>query len=208
MSGVVAQNINRQSGLIKAPEAGGGAWTFIKKLTASSSANLSFVNGASDVVLDSTYKEYLFYFVNIHPDTDNVWFTFNLSDDTGSSYAVAKTTTYFQAYHFESDSGTPAIEYVGSTDLAQGTGVQPLSCKIGSDNDQSASGYLHLYNPSNTTFVKHFMSRVMGSESRDIVQPGYCAGYGNTTSAIDAVQFTFYSGNIGAGSIFLHGLTI
>ena len=208
MSGVVAQNINRQSGLIKAPEAGGGAWTFIKKLTASASATLSFVNGTSDVVLDSTYAEYLFYFVNMHPATNEADFSFNLSDDTGSSYDVTKTTTRISVYHKEDNSGTPAVIYHASSDLAQATGFQDLFQNIGSDNDQSASGYLHLFNPSSTTFVKHFISRGNIGEAGDYTEENFTAGYGNTASAVDAVQFKFDTGNVDTGDIFLHGLTI
>ena len=208
MSGIVAQNINRQSGLIKAPEAGGGAWTFIKKLTASGSGDLSFVNGTSDVVLDSTYAGYLFYFVNIHPSVHEAEFSFNMSIDTGSNYNVTKTTTRISAYHKEDDSGTPAVVYHASSDLAQATGFQDLFQNIGIDNDQSASGYLHLFNPSSTTFVKHFLSRGNIAEASDYTEENFTAGYGNTTSAVDAIQFKMDSGNIDVGDIFLHGLTI
>ena len=133
-----------------------GSTTLIKTLTASSSANLSFVDGTSDVVLDNTYKEYLFIFNNIHPATDTANFTFNVSIDSGSNYNVAKTTTQFRAVHDEADTAT-SLAYETDGDLAQGTGVQILQTYIGADNDQSASGYLHLFNPSSTTFVKHFI---------------------------------------------------
>ena len=206
MSGIVAQNLNRQSGLIKAPE-GGGSWTFIKKLTASSDGSLSFVNGASDVVLDGTYAEYIFYFTNMHPSNDNVLFEVNLSIDTGSNYNVAKTTTAFKVRHDESGS-SGEIAYFTNYDLAQGTGGQPIAREQGSDNDQSVSGSVHLFAPSSTTFVKHFIAKTSFCTTGDGAEGFYVAGYGNTTSAVDAVEFKFSAGNIDTGDIFLHGLTI
>ena len=206
MSGIVAQNINRQSGLIKAPE-GGGSWTFIKKLTASDSATLSFVNGTSDVVLDSTYAEYMFYFINIHPETDSVHFEFNGSADTGSNYNVTKTSTRFDAYHNEAGSDT-SLGYQGSYDLAQSTAFQNICDALGNDNDQSVSGYMHLFSPSDTTFVKHFMIRVFRTHAGEYASDLHTAGYFNTTSAVDAIQFKMSSDAIGAGDIFLLGLTI
>ena len=182
-----------------------GSMTFIKKLTASSSSTLSFVDGASSVVLDNTYKEYLFTFKNIHPASDGVNFMFNMSIDSGSNYNVTKTTTFFQAYHREDDSGA-GLSYETSKDLAQSTAFQPIIPDIGSDNDECAGGTLHLFNPSSTTFVKHFIARgntvfaTPGSSDR------YCAGYGNTTSAVDAIQFKMSSGNIDAGDICLYGI--
>jgi hypothetical protein len=182
-----------------------GAMTFIKKLTASSSSTLSFVDGASSVVLDSTYKEYMFTFNNIHPATNNVTFTFNMSADAGSNYNVTKTTTHFRAIHGEGDS--PATSnYNGSDDMAQGTGFQNLYGGSGNDNDQCISGYFHLFNPSSTTFVKHFIAQTQGSHADDYSITNFIAGYGNTTSAIDAIQFKFSSGNIDAGDICLYGI--
>jgi len=181
-----------------------GSMIFIKKLTASSSGTLSFVNGTSDVVLDSTYKEYLFTFNNIHPATNDVSLVFNLSADTGSNYNVAKTTTFFRARHKEDDSAT-ALEYRTTQDLAQGTGTQQLAGS-GNDNDQAISGTLTLFNPSSTTFVKHFMATNSACDEGNGTRNNFIAGYANTTSAIDAVQFSFASGNIDAGDICLYGI--
>jgi len=182
-----------------------GALVHIKTLTASSSATLSFVHGSSDVVLDSTYPIYKFEFINCRPATDNTNFTFNLSADTGSNYNVAKTSTFFNAYHKE-DASDAGITYDTSRDLAQGTGFQPLSHGAGSDTDQSISGELFLFNPSSTTFVKHFITHINLSEFRNYCNTGFTGGYGNTTSAIDAVQFKYASGNISAGTIKLYGI--
>ena len=185
----------------------GGSMVFIKKLTASSSSTLSFVDGASSVVLDSTYKEYLFTFNNMHPATNQVYFQFNLSADAGSNYNVTKTTTFFQAYHIENgtDSG---LSYQTARDLAQATGAQYLTRQIGNGNDDAASGYLRLFNPSSTTFVKHFIAASSNNYGGDTYyMNNYVAGYGNTTSAVDAVQFSMSSGNIDAGDICLYGIS-
>ena len=183
-----------------------GDMVLIKKLTASSSNTLSFVNGASSVVLDNTYKEYIFVFNNIHPETNTTKLQINASADSGSNYNVTKTTTYFQAYHTESDSAT-ALSYYANRDLAQSTSAHQLK-DIGNTSDDSAAGTLHLFNPSSTTFVKHFISRFTGptGESTQNLHNSYVAGYFNTTSAIDAVQFSMSSGNIDAGTIKLYGI--
>jgi len=182
-----------------------GSMVFIKKLTASSSATLSFVDGTSDVVLDDTYKEYLFTFNNMHPATNSKYFGFKGSINTGSAYGVATTSTVARAYHREDGTGG-ALEYEGSADLAQGTGQIPLSTSVGNGNDESCSGYLHLFNPSSTTFVKHFTASVQGYEGGDYSIPHYTGGYINTTSAVDAIQFSFASGDIDAGDICLYGI--
>jgi len=183
----------------------GGAMTFIKKLTASSSSTLSFVDGSSDVVLDSTYKEYLFIFHDIHHSEADRNFAFNLSTDSGSNYNVAKTTTHFRTYSYE-DGGGNTLEYRTGTDLAQGTGVQSLLQGIRGDNDSSGAGYMHLFNPSSTTFVKHFIAVGTYMQDNVLCETFYTAGYGNTTSAVDAVQFSVNSGNIDAGTITLYGI--
>ena len=183
----------------------GGAMTFIKKLTASGSATLSFVGGASGVVLDNTYKEYLFTFKDIHPSADNTRLTFNLSVDGGSNYNVTKTSTYFYAYNFENGSGN-GLEYNASGDLAQSTGFQELTTEIGADADQCSAGTLQLFNPSSTTFIKHFIAKSNDAQSENRDYTNYIAGYGNTTSAVDAIQFKMNSGNIDAGDICLYGI--
>ena len=184
----------------------GGSFTFIKKQTASSSATISFVDGTSDVVLDNTYKEYLFTWKNIHGATEDAEFNFQGSTDTGSSYGVTITSTAFQANHTEGDS-VYGPAYNGSWDLAQGTGFQNLFNNLDADNDECLNGVLHLYDPSNTTFVKHFISRIAGVTSADAAQDDYRAGYFNTTSAIDAIQFKMSSGNIDSGVIKLYGIS-
>ena len=202
---LVKYNNNSISAVTSASSIPSGALTHIKTLTASSSATLSFVDGSSDVVLDSTYPIYVFKFINIHPATDKAYFQFNMSTDSGSNYNVTKTTTYFEAWNNEADNHT-ALTYSGNTDLAQSTSAQYLQYQLGNDNDQNTSGEMFLYNPSSSVFVKHFMSRTSATAWNDYMHDTYVAGYGNTTSSIDAVQFSFSSGNIDAGTIKLYGL--
>ena len=178
----------------------GGSLNFISKATASASASIEFTSG-----IDSTYKEYVFYFVNMHPASDSAIFHFNLSTDGGSNYNVTKTSTVFDAYHNESGT-TSALGYDTGTDLAQSTGYQSIVPSLGFDADQSASGYLHLFNPSSTIFVKHFISRINRIQYNDYSADRYVAGYGNTTSAVDAIKFKMASGNIDAGEIILFGI--
>jgi hypothetical protein len=184
----------------------GGSMVFIKKLTASSDGTLSFVDGASSVVFDSTYKEYLFTFNNVHPATDAAALTFNGSDDDSShSYDVTKTTTYFYAYQNEAGNSTNLV-YDANQDLAEGTGFQNLAASIGSDNDQGLSGYLRIFNPSSSTFVKHFIGETHISSHEDLALHFYIGGYFNTTADITAMQFKMSSGNIDAGDICLYGI--
>ena len=181
-----------------------GAMTLIKTLTASSSGTLSFVDGASSVVLDSTYKEYVFKFYNIHPATQGD-LTFNLSIDGGSNYNVTKTSTFFRASHTEADD-TPEFGYVTSRDLAQSTDFQPILFVVGTNNDSCGSGFLHLFDPSSTTFVKHFVGSTQQTKENTECSNAFLAGYGNTTSAVDAIQFKMASGNIDSGVIKMYGI--
>ena len=186
-----------------------GALVPIKTLTASSSATLSFVDGSSSVVLDSTYPIYVFKFINIHPQTEGKEFGFNLRVDSGSNYNVAKTSTFFLAYNYESG-GSAGLSYHGGGDLAQGTGLQQLATDQGADSDASLSGTLHLFNLSSTTFVKHFIATTnelyLSGAVNSRSNANYVAGYGNTTSAVDAIQFKMNSGNIDSGTIKLYGI--
>ena len=184
-----------------------GSLTFIKKLTASSSNTLSFVNGSSDVVFDSTYKEYLFTFKDIHPSDNATRLKFNASDDTSShSYDVVKTTTMFNAYHNEGGS-TAALTYETGTDEAQSTASIFLGNDTKNDDDACMSGFLQIFNPSSTTFVKHFISRCATYANGDYSVDTHKAGYFNTTSALTAIQFTMSTGNIDAGDICLYGIS-
>jgi len=155
--------------------------------------------------IDSTYDTYMFKFINIHPDSSGGKFSFNFSVDSGSNYNVAKTSTVFRAYHQESD-GSSGLGYQTGLDLAQGTGIQNLAEAMGTNADDSLSGYLYLFNPSSTTFAKHFIA-VVSHESGGYQWNAYSGGYGNTTSAINAIQFSLHSGNIDSGVIKMYGLS-
>ena len=180
----------------------GGGMTLISEQTASNSATIDFTSG-----IDSTYDSYVFKFYNIHAGTDQVQFQFNLSTDGGSNYNVVKTTTAFRAGQYENDSGS-FFAYITGADLAQGTGFQHLEegTSMGSDNDQCLGGTLTLFNPSSTTFVKHFICTSSSYAADDYARNGFTAGYGNTTSAVDAIQFKMSSGDIDAGTITLYGI--
>tara|TARA_R100001126_G_scaffold100925_1_gene80147 strand:+ start:1323 stop:1949 length:627 start_codon:yes stop_codon:yes gene_type:complete len=187
---------------------GSGSLTFITKVTASSSSTVSLVNGSNSVVLDNTYKEYLFIFNNIHASNDDVHFLFNGSDDTSShSYDVTKTTSAFMAYHNEGGSDAN-LAYSASGDVAQGTGFQNLTTgdTLADNNDRSLGGYLRLFDPSSTTFVKHFIAETTVSGASNYNSHAFFAGYFNTTSAITALQFKAASGNIDSGDIVLYGI--
>jgi hypothetical protein len=176
-----------------------GNMVLISSQTASNSASISFTTG-----INSTYKEYQFWFIDIHPRTDDVEFEFNLSTDSGSNYNVTKTSTYFYALHLENDAAT-GLSYDTSQDLAQSTAFQDLAHRIGNDADQSVAGTLQLFNPSSTTYVKHFISRTNQNQYDNITFDTNVAGYGNTTSAINAVQFKMSSGNFD-GTILMYGI--
>ena len=176
-----------------------GSMVLISEQTASSSASLSFTSG-----IDSTYPIYKFEFINIHPSNDGPLFRYIASTNGGSSYGVATTTTYFYAGHQENDGGN--FFTYETRDEAQSTNPIAFSDTTGSDNDQSLSGEMFLYNPSSTTFVKHHMSRINTAGNADQSNDVFVAGYFNTTSSVNAIQFTFASGNIDSGTIKLYGI--
>tara|TARA_R100000995_G_scaffold83833_1_gene60797 strand:- start:642 stop:1238 length:597 start_codon:yes stop_codon:yes gene_type:complete len=184
-----------------------GTLVLIKTLTASSSGTLSFVNGSSDVVLDSTYKEYLFIFNSIHAGTDDRGLQVGFRDGS-TNYDATITSTSFRAYHQE-DGGESSLSYDTGLDKAQQTTFQQLSVDVGDENDNSVSGYMHLFDPSSTTFVKHFMAVTNGQSSSATNQSFnyFTAGYCNVTAAIDAVQFKMRTGNMDAGTIQLFGVS-
>ena len=201
---LVKYNNNSISAVTSAAAIPSGAMTLIKTLTASSSSTLSFVDGSDGVTLDATYPIYKFEFINIHPATDNVTFGFQANASGQSGYNETMTTTNFRAYHFESDSS--GLDYITGNDQAQGTGFQIICGDVGNVSDESIVGVLHLFSPSSTTFVKHFMSRFEGNASSNYAIDMYTAGYFNTTSAIDEIQFKMSSGNIDSGKIKLYGI--
>ena len=184
-----------------------GSLVLIKTLTASSSATLSFVDGASSVVLDNTYPIYLFKFINIHGATDDKKFEFQANAAGGSGYNETITTTNFQSYHREDD-GANGLGYNSGYDNQQTTDHQEISGPLSNDNDASFSGELYIFNPSDTTFVTHFIATGHGMEAgtSKVSTQLHTAGYFNTTSAVDEFQFKFNSGNIDSGTVKLYGI--
>ena len=180
----------------------GGGLNLISTQTASSSATIDFTSG-----IDSTYKEYIFRYYDMHPATDNTQLQFQVSTNGGSSYGVTITSSAFQGYHYEIDGSSSGVAYYIVDDLAQSTSFQNLCGNVGNGNDESMSGILHLFDPSNTTFVKHWINRSQSYSGGDFSLDGYQAGYVNTTSAVDAVQFKMTGGNIDSGVIKLYGVS-
>ena len=179
----------------------GGGLNLISTQTASSSATVSFTSG-----IDSTYKEYIFRFYNIHPATNNSSFQFQGSTDSGSSYGVSITSSFFQAYHAEDGSAT-SLSYNTNNDLGNSTSFQIIADTTGNGDDESASGFLHLFSPSDTTFVKNFIAIDNHSYNGAYSINDFSGGYFNTTSAINAIQFKMSSGNIDSGTIKLYGVS-
>ena len=202
---LVKYNNNSISAITDIADSMKGAMTLIKEITASSDDTIDFVDGTSDVVLDSTYPIYLFKFINIHPETDGADFSFQGNAAGGSGYNETITSTFFSASQSEGGVGGQ-VSYTTSMDLAQSTSFIPLNNDVGADNDQQTSGYLYIFNPSSTTFVKQFMSRSGRVDAGDYVVDCFSAGYFNTTSAIDEIQFKFDSGDIDAGTVKLYGI--
>ena len=198
---VVSANNNALSAISALPSAvSGGALNLISTQTASSSATLDFTSG-----IDSTYKEYVFKFINIHPATDEAHFTVGFRDG-GTDYDAVKTTTYILSYHAEDDSEA-TVGYNAASDLAQSSGFQRILHGVGNGNDESASGYLHLFEPASTTFVKHFIAGGSSYNAGSYEYTTYVAGYNNVTAAIDGVQFKMSSGNIDSGVVKLYGIS-
>ena len=176
-----------------------GNLTLLTTATASSSATLDFTSS-----INSTYNSYVFKFIDIHPQTNAEQFTVNFRDG-GSNYDATKTTTHFAASHAE-DNSEAQIAYDTGRDLAQQTGAQNISNEVGNGNDECCVGTLHLFNPSSTTFVKHFICTTNFYHASDLVLNNFIAGYCNVTAAIDGVQFAFTNGNIDAGTIKMYGV--
>jgi len=198
-------NNNSMSAITSLPSGvGGGSLILISTQTASSSSTISFASG-----IDSTYKEYIVKFFDVHPATDNNtstnYFEVNFRDGS-TDYDATKTTTIFRAYHFE-DASTQGLSYETDHDLAESTGFQRIAQGMGNDNDQCVAGILHLFNPSSTTFVKHFLCETNNIHADNASYRWNVAGYCNTTTAIDGIQFKMTTGNIDSGTFKLYGVS-
>ena len=169
-------------------------------VTASSSSTLDFTSS-----IDSTYNIYKFRFVDLHPGTDGSIFRFQANAAGGSGFNETITSTDFESFHNEGDD-TTGLSYQSNQDQAQGTSFQTLTNSCGADADQCISGELFLFDPSSTTFVKHFICRTQSANDANYSFDVFVAGYFNTTSAIDEVQFKMSSGNIDSGTIEMYGI--
>ena len=176
-----------------------GGMILISSQTASSSASLSFTTG-----IDSTYDEYAFYCVNMHPASDGVVFQWQVSSDGGSTYGMTMTSSAYRAYHYES--GAYGLDYVAGDDLSQETAYQHAIEQVGNDADQSCSGILQLYSPSSTSSVKTWLSHFHSCHSGNVTNDEYTSGYVNSTSAVNAINFRMASGNVDAGTIYMYGM--
>ena len=198
-------NNNSMSAITSLPSGvGGGSLSLLSTQTASSSSTISFTSE-----IDSTYKEYIVKFFDVHPATDNNtstnYFEVNFRDGS-TDYDATKTTTIFRAYHFE-DNSTQALAYETDHDLAQSTSFQRIAQGMGNDNDQCVAGVLHLFDPSSTTFVKHFICETNNIHADNASYRWNVAGYINTTTAIDGIQFKMTTGNIDSGTFKLYGVS-
>ena len=178
----------------------GSSLVLLETQTASSSATLSFTSN-----IDSTYKEYIFKCIDIHPATDDVRFTFQADTGTNTNYNQTITSTNFAANHGE-DGNNGALAYDSGEDQAQGTAFHRLVGSVGNDNDQCCVGILHIFNPSSTTFVKHFIATFQETRNNNSSKEHFTGGYFNTTTAITRFQFKMSSGNIDSGTIKLYGV--
>ena len=198
--GLVKHNNNSISAITSAGQLAQGKMTLLQTQTASSSASVSFTSN-----IDSTYPIYLFKFINIHPATDNAELQFQADTGTNTNYNQTITSTHFRARHDEADS-TATLQYLTSGDQAQGTSFQRIT-SCGNDNDQNINGTFHLFDPSNTTFVKHFLITTSADDYRSEANQRFTAGYFNITTALTRVRFKFDSGNIDSGTIKLYGVS-
>ena len=174
-----------------------GGMVLVSSATASASATIDFTLG--------DYKEYQFYYVNIHPASNSSEFQFQCSIDSGSTYGVTLTSTYFRSYHIETDAYT-GFGYASTYDLAQSTAFQQLSRDTANASDSNTCGIMNLFNPSSTVYVKHFTASYMASDTDPGSENGHTAGYFNTTSALTNIRFKFDTGNVDDGTILMYGI--
>jgi hypothetical protein len=177
------------------------ALTLISTHTASADASIDITAG-----ITSTYDSYEFHFVNMHPASDGVHFSFQVNAAGASGFNETITSAFFISYNREGGEGT-SLAYETYYDQAQGTAYQDLAVGVGNDNDESTSGVLTLYAPSSTTFVKHFLCRKVHQQKTGYEQDDFISGYINTTAAIDEISFKFTSGNIDDGTIKMFGVS-
>jgi len=178
----------------------GDSIKLLSTATASNSASISFT-------LPTAYKQVKFGFYNVTAATDNIDFSFQVNADGQSGFNETMTTTFFRTYIHEGGVYGAGMGYQTTFDQAQGTSYQFLTYDQGNAADESAAGELHLFNPSSTTYVKHFYSRISYSHHSEHMHEAYVAGYINTTTNLSEISFKFASGNISSGTIKMYGIS-
>ena len=184
-----------------------GALTFIKDITVSGASNATLVHGTSSVVFDSTYPIYILKYINVFSSTgQNI--AMNFTTD-GSNFNATMTTTAFVNEHSENDSDVARTDYSESYDIAQSTDQIVFNVNKGgleNASDASASGEIYIFNPSSTTFVKHFISRANSLSEYPGSTDNHVSGYVNTTSAVTGMRFHVVSSGTLSGTFLLYGL--
>ena len=189
------------SGVLSGVNSGfGSAMVLLSTQTASGSASLSFTSG-----IDSTYKEYVFKFININPATADSDLAFQVNAVGGSGYDETITSTSFRAQHKE-DNTQAELGYITGADQAQGTAFQPILIYIRNGSDECAVGEMHLFNPASTTYVKNWYAQSQGMGSSPKSYASWTAGYINTASAIDEIQFKMLNASNFDGTIKMWGV--
>ena len=174
-----------------------GSMTLLSTATANNSSTITFNSG-----INSTYKEYIVKWINVHPNTNDQQLTVNFRDGS-TAYDATKTSSAFRVGHAEDGSATE-IGYQTGQDLAQGTGAQSIHYTA-NQNEASSSGMLHLFDPSSTTFIKHYII-VNSSDRNGQCEQQYIAGYCNVTAAIDGIQLATNENTIQTGTFKLYGI--
>jgi len=192
--------VSNGSGVLSSVKAGiGGADKLLSTQTVTNQASVSFTSG-----IDSTYKEYVFRFINVNPATDFAGFQFQVNAVDATGYNEFMTTTYFTAFHYKSDANS-GVDYDTGRDQAQGTSYQLLAHSAANFTKASLVGEFHLFNPASTTYVKHWTSMTQELNGSTISAQTFAAGYINITLAIDDIQFKMSSGNFD-GIIKMYGI--
>jgi len=205
---LVKYNNNSISAITDIADSMKGAMTHIKTQTTTGASDIQFINGTSDVVFDSTYPIYVLKLINCDTSTyENVYI--NFTDDTSShSFDLNIQTTAFVGEHSEDDSSVARLDYSESYDKALGTDANIFNINKGgmdSGADSSASGEIYFFNPSSTTFVKHFILRVNSMSEYPGSTDNNVAGYVNTTAAVTGFKIHGVGGNM-TGTYKLYGI--
>ena len=206
---LVKHNNNSISAITSSGQLAQGKMTLIKEQTADSASSVSFIHGSSSVVFDNTYPIYLVKIINAHLDLDDRSLNLNFTTD-GSNFNVTKTTTFSRSVHNEADSSA-SFTYRSNADLAQSTGDQVLGeAQAGGSGHTDASICVDLliFDPSSTTFVKHFIATTQGMSQGSQSENCFIAGYCNTTSAVTGFQFDTGGGSATTidGTFKLYGI--